>query len=113
VVDAVDVDAMLSLAGAAVTLGVWVPPDLAIEGQDEILKVVVPLGKRDLLAGRFTHEARKLSREGDWRDSSASRVGFSGQRESFPASREGFRAAEKLFSRPERSSGQRESFPVG
>jgi hypothetical protein len=38
-----------------VKLGVGVLPDDAEEGQCEILEVVVSLGTRDLLAGRFTH----------------------------------------------------------
>jgi len=38
-----------------VKLGAGVLPDLAVEAQDKILEVVVSLGRRDLLAGRFAH----------------------------------------------------------
>ncbi|HKH45334.1 MAG TPA: hypothetical protein VKM72_11770 [Thermoanaerobaculia bacterium] len=49
---AIEVNPVLPLAGAAVELGAGVLPDLAKQGQDEIFEVVVPLGRRDFLAGR-------------------------------------------------------------
>ena len=49
------VDPVLPLARAAVKLGAGVLPDGAVEGQDEILEVVISFWTRDLFAGCFAH----------------------------------------------------------
>lgn len=51
----IEVDPVLPLSTAAVELGTGVFPHLTVEGEGEILEVVVPLGTRDLLTRRFAH----------------------------------------------------------